>query len=196
MLMKQIVQVVAGLLLAVTLVACQAGGLPERSGPSSADLPTRGDVAAYQLGNGDELRLSVFGEPSLSGDFVVDGSGNVSLPLIGTVNVDGLTVEEFQAKVDRRLRDGYLNDPQVSAEVTSYRPYYILGEVNQPGEYPYTSGLTVLNAVATAQGFTYRANEKAVFIRTAGSQKERKVRLTSTTQVKPGDTIRIGERIF
>lgn len=194
--MKQIIQVFTGGLLALTLVACQTGGMAERPETSPADVVSRGNIAAYELGNGDELRVSVFGEPSLSGDFEVDGSGNVSLPLIGTVNVNGLTVEEFQATVDQRLRDGYLNDPQVSAEVMNYRPYYILGEVNQPGEYPYISGLTVLNAVATAQGFTYRANEKAVFIRPAGSQKEQKVRLTSMTEVKPGDTIRIGERIF
>ncbi|MEL6568197.1 MAG: SLBB domain-containing protein, partial [Pseudomonadota bacterium] len=84
----------------------------------------------------------------------------------------------------------------VSAEVTNYRPFYILGEVNRPDQYQYSSGLTVMNAVAAAGGFTYRANRRDVFIRSAGENTERKVTLTTTTQVRPGDTIRIGERIF
>ncbi len=179
--------------LVLGLSACQSGGV-DTSMPAE-DLQTI-TFTDYQLGSGDRLRVNVFGEPELSGEFVVDGAGEVSLPLIGNVRVVGMTVTAFQRDIERRLRNGYLNNPQISAEVTNYRPYYILGEVNQPGEYPYISGLTVMNAVATASGFTYRANKRHVFIRSDGQSSERKVELSSATPVQPGDTIRIDERIF
>lgn len=159
------------------------------------------DVAAienveYRLGSGDKIRLNVFGEEMLSGEFAVDGSGMVSLPLVGEVEASGQTVREFQKTVEAVLRDGYLNDPRVSAEVANFRPYYILGEVNKPGTYPYSDGLTVMNAVAVAEGFSYRANQKMVFIRRDGEEKEVQYPLTSTTRVRPGDTVRIAERLF
>ena len=98
--------------------------------------------------------------------------------------------------VTAALRDGYLHEPRVSAEVVNHRPFYILGEVNRPGEYPYLPDLTVLNAVATAQGFTYRANTRRVFVRRAGSHVEEAQPLTPDARVSPGDTLRIGERYF
>lgn len=150
----------------------------------------------YRLGPGDRIKLTVFGEADLSGEFAVDGTGQVSLPLIGEVAAANLSVHDFRKAVDAALRDGYLKDPRVSAEVVSFRPFFILGEVQKPGTYPYQNGLTVLNAVATAQGFTYRANERVVFIRRNGATTEEKVPLTSTTLVYPGDTIRISERFF
>lgn len=196
-----LILVLAGL----TLLAGCASDADATRGPApvvEAQTAETGPAASaradrdYRLGAGDQLRVTVFGEPDLSGDFEVSGAGEVSMPLVGTVSVEGMTVREFQDDVERRLGNGYLNNPRVSAEVTNYRPYYILGEVNQPGEYPYSNGLTVMNAVATAQGFTYRANKRVVFIRAAGREEERKVELTSSTPVRPGDTIRIGERIF
>jgi len=153
-------------------------------------------VEPYRLGNGDDLRITVFGEPELSGDFQVDGTGEISMPLIGSVQVSGMTLPELQSTIESRLRGGFLVNPQVSAEVTNYRPFFILGEVNRPDQYQFSSGLTVMNAVAAAGGFTYRANRREVFIRSAGENEERKVTLTTTTMVRPGDTIRIGERIF
>ena len=150
----------------------------------------------YRLGSGDEVRIIVFDEPDLSGEFVVDGDGMVSFPLIGEVGAEGRTVREFQSAVVASLRAGYLNDPRVNVEVLNFRPYYILGEVENAGEYPYTDGLTVINAVATAGGFSYRANTRRVFIRRAGSAEEIEVPLTATTPVQPGDTIRIAERFF
>lgn len=107
-----------------------------------------------------------------------------------------MTVRDFQTKVTTALADGYIRDPRVSAEVLNYRPFYILGEVNKPGEYPYTNGLTVLNAVATAGGFTYRANTKSVFIRRANEASEKAYPLSSVPAVAPGDTIRVAERFF
>jgi polysaccharide export outer membrane protein len=153
-------------------------------------------VPTYRLGADDKIRVITFGEDSLSGEFLIGGSGKVSLPLVGEVKAAGLTIPEFQKEVEAALKDGYLKDPHVSVEVLTYRPFYILGEVQKPGEYPYSNGLTVLNAVATANGFTYRANTKKVFIKRADSTNEEAFPLTSTTPVAPGDTIRIGERFF
>lgn len=194
--MKLFYQFATGLaLLAILLLgACQSAPMP--AGDTSPVAGPSDSATVYRLGNGDSLRVSVFGEEALSGDFDVDGAGNISMPLIGSVKVEGLTLPEFEAEVERKLRAGYLNEPRVSAEVTNYRPYYILGEVERPDEYTYSSGLTIMNAVAAAGGFTYRANRKFVFVRSEDSASERKVELTSTTPVNPGDTIRVGERIF
>ena len=150
----------------------------------------------YHLGSGDKLRVIVFGEESLSGEFLISGAGKISFPLIGDIDALGKTIPEIQAAIEAKLADGYLKQPKVSAEVLNYRPFYILGEVMKPGEYPYTNGLTVLNAVATASGFTYRADKKKVFIKRAATDEEKAQELTPTTPVEPGDTIRIGERFF
>ena len=150
----------------------------------------------YLLGPADKVRVTVYGEPSLSGEFFVTGSGLMSLPLIGEIKAGGMTVGQFQQAVQKALSDGYLKDPRVSAEVLTFRPFYILGEVEKPGTYPYTSGLTVLNAVATAGGFTYRADKKNVWIKHNGETTENKSELTPSIVVAPGETIRIGERFF
>ena len=159
------------------------------------EVPVR-TVPEYRLGSGDKIRVITFGEESLTGEFFIGGSGNVSLPLIGEVSAIGLSVSEFQGAVEAKLKEGYLKEPRVSVEVLNYRPFYILGEVEKPGTYPYTNGLTVLNAVATAEGFTYRANMRRVFIKRAEGEKEEEFPLTQETVVEPGDTIRIAERFF
>ena len=126
----------------------------------------------------------------------MDGTGAISLPLVGQVEALGLTTPELESKIVETLDGDYILNPRVSAEVINYRPYYILGEVGSPGEYPYTSGLTVLNAVAAAGGFTYRANKKVVYIKSVEAGDAQTYTLDTNTAVKPGDTIRIGERIF
>lgn len=153
-------------------------------------------VSDYRLASADKVRIAVFGEDALSGEFVINAEGKVALPLIGEVKAAGLTVAQLQDAVTQALSQGYLNQPRVTAQVLTYRPIYILGEVNRPGEYPYVPDLTVLNAVATAQGFTYRANTRRIFVRRAGSQTEEPQPLTADTRVSPGDTLRIGERYF
>lgn len=176
------------------LAACATAPAPAPAGPSTAT--TASTPTVYQLGTGDQIRISVFGQPDLSGQFVVDGTGAIALPLIGTIQAQGKSTTELEQTIYDRLIDGYVRDPQVSAEVINYRPFYILGEVSNPGEYPYTNNLTVLNAVASAGGFTYRANKRVVFIKSADANQEVTVTLDSTATVQPGDTIRIGERIF
>jgi len=152
--------------------------------------------ADYILGASDKVRITVYNEPTLTGEYSVNAKGTLAVPLIGDVTAQGRTTDAIKAEIETKLSDGYLKFPQVSIEVLSFRPYYILGEVNKPGEYPYSNGLTVLNAVATAQGFTYRAKKSKVFIKHAGEQVEAGEDLTSSTLVRPGDTIRIGERYF
>ncbi|MEM0986062.1 MAG: polysaccharide biosynthesis/export family protein [Pseudomonadota bacterium] len=191
-----ILTLVSAIIALGILSGCQQS--PVSSSTVETDpINTVNPSAAYELGNGDGLRVVVFGEPELSGEYQVDGVGNISMPLIGTFQVSGLTVEEFQERAEALYLDGdFLKAPRVSAEVTTFRPFYILGEVNNPGEYAYSSGLTVLKAVATAQGFTYRANRRVIFIRSNDATSERRVDLTDTTPVAPGDTIRIVERYF
>lgn len=181
-------------LLALAFLAggCASTPLGGTAEESSADRV----LDEYRLGAGDRVRVTVFGEPSLTGEFQVSSAGKISLPLVGDLQASDLTVAEFQRTVEVALMNGYLLEPRVSAEVLTYRPFFILGEVGSPGTYPYAAGLTVLNAVATAGGFTYRANTGRVYIRRAGTNAEESYPLTSRTRVAPGDTIRIGERLF
>jgi polysaccharide export outer membrane protein len=150
----------------------------------------------YTLGTGDQLRVIVFGETDLSGQFTVDDGGHVRLPLIGQVDAAGRTLHQFEGDVAAKLSQGYLKNPRVSVEVTNYRPFFIIGEVNKPGEYPYVNGMNVLNAVALAGGFTYRAREGEVYIKHAGSNEEEEVDVEAGGKVQPGDIIRVKERFF
>lgn len=159
---------------------------------------TPDDVAQlteYRLGPGDQLRITVFNEAELTGNYIVGSQGSISYPLVGEVHAASLTLAEFSAQLQTAL-GAYIRNPNVSAEVVNYRPFFILGEVQRPGTYPYSASLTVLNAVATAGGFTYRANQNRVFIRHANEQEERAYPLTIATPVLPGDTVRIAERLF
>lgn len=167
--------------------------------PLEAAPPAAGQRVAdqdYRLGSRDKVRIMVYGEPNLSGEFFVSGNGQISFPLIGDVQAANSTVQEFQARLEAALRQGYLKEPRVSVEVLTFRPFYILGEINKPGEYPYSNGLNVLNAVATAGGFTYRAQKKSVRIRRANESEEKTYPLTGDLIVSPGDTIRVTERFF
>ncbi|MDB5447712.1 MAG: periplasmic protein involved in polysaccharide export [Phenylobacterium sp.] len=185
-------------LAAMLLVVCFGLFASLAGGARAADTasePVR-VIPDYRLGSSDKIRVITFGEEALTGEFFIGGSGKVSMPLIGEVQAAGMTIPEFQQEVETALKNGYLKEPHVSVEVLTYRPFYILGEVQKPGEYPYSNGLTVLNAVATANGFTYRANTKRVYIKRVDTGAEQEFPLTSSTPVAPGDTIRIAERFF
>ena len=179
---------VAGLLL---LTACAGNAIPSLKGPAAGCA----EVAEYRLGSGDKLRVIVFGEEALSGEFDVDGTGTVSLPLIGLIQAKDLTLREFETEVGIKLRDGYLKDPRVSAEVLNYRPFYIFGEVEEPGEYPYTNGMTVLNAIAVGGGYTFRADKLRIYI-SRDQTTEVEYLLNTSVRVQPGDIVRIAERFF
>lgn len=181
--------------------------LPPPSTPTSPAASTAAPMAAsanpssitdenYRLGTRDKLRINVYGEQDLSGEFFVDDTGHVQLPLVGQVTAAGLTVHQFLDEVKTALSDGYLRDPKVSVEVQTFRPFYIMGEVNKPGEYPYESGLTVRRAVALAGGYTYRANDSKVYIRHVGTTDEITVNVSSDERIAPGDIVRVPERLF
>lgn len=179
---------------AVLLSACAGSGSVAPAGDRIAAQTNLAEE--YKLGVGDKLRVTVFNEASLSGEFAVGANGEISFPLIGNLPAAGQTPLQVAAALQRQLADGYLRDPRVSAEVTAYRPFYILGEVRAPGTYPYVVGLTVMNAIATAEGYTPRANKSLVFVRRLGSDQEVAYKLTPDLMVFPGDTIRLGERFF
>ena len=179
----------------LAVAGCGGRGGPVRDGAAATmavGLPTY----SYPLSGGDKLRVIVFGDPQLGGDFTIGGSGFISLPLIGEVEATGLTSAQLGQRIAGRLAQGYLKEPRVAVEVLSTRPFYILGEVNKPGEYPFTDGLTVEAAVARAGGYSYRATRGSVMIKRAGEPVEREYALTPGTPVAPGDTIRIKERWF
>lgn len=181
--------------LLIGVAGCAAG--PELATEvATVDAGVERVIPEYRLGVADKVRVNVFGEEALTGEFLVGSGGKVSLPLIGEVQAAGLTISQFQSEIAEALKQGYIMEPRVSAEVLNYRPFYILGEVNKPGEYPYTNNLSVMNAVATAEGFTYRADARRVYIKRADAVGEQAFPLTTSTQVAPGDTIRIGERFF
>ena len=181
--------------MALLLGACGGASLPvATAGDRYVGQPAGSEE--YKLGVGDKVRLTVFNEPTISGEFSVAANGTLSVPLIGDVPAIGKGPAELGALIQSRLADGYLRTPQVSVEVTAYRPFFILGEVKSPGQYPYVSGLTVLNAIATAQGFTPRADHTRAFIRRSGEAEEQPYRLTPDLRILPGDTVRLGERYF
>ena len=150
----------------------------------------------YTLGSGDKLRATVFGHPDLSGQFLVDGSGKISFPLIGDVEAGGHTVRELEQVIVDKLKPDYLKNPNVSVEVLNYRPFYIIGEVKNPGSYPYVNGMVIINAVALAGGYTYRAREDRLYITRAKDPERKKQSVDQETVVFPGDVIEVPERFF
>jgi polysaccharide export outer membrane protein len=182
------------LLLAAVLVAWAAAGMPLAWAQSSS---TQSALAAYTLGAGDRLRVNVFGEEDISGEFEVDGQGFVSFKLVGRINVLGQSLQQTESLLSARLKDGgYLLDPKVNIEVLNFRPFFILGEVEKRGQYPYVNGMTVANAVAIAGGYTYRANKNRVTVQRFNDPQKREQGATEDTAVLPGDIIRVPERFF
>jgi protein involved in polysaccharide export with SLBB domain len=182
---------IASLLLAFTLMlsACASDG-PAAGTAQNAPPPV------YRLGTGDKLHITVFGEDNLSGDYTVTQTGDIVLPLAGNIHAAGLTVPQLQLAVITAFGKGYVHDPRVTIDASNLHPFFVLGEVNKPGQYAYISDLTVMDAVATAQGFTYRADASYVYIRHAREASEQGYPLTAAMAVQPGDTIRVTQRYF
>lgn len=151
---------------------------------------------AYRLGAGDEIQLTVFGHKDLSGNFTVTGAGVVALPLIGNVKAGGLALLEFEQRVVKKLQPDYLKNPRISVEVVAYRPFFIIGEVKRPGSYPFVHGMTVVNAVALAGGYTRRAREDELVIIREHNVSRTIEAAGPQTRVSPGDVIEIPERLF
>ncbi|MDE3114584.1 MAG: polysaccharide export protein [Pseudomonadota bacterium] len=181
----------------VTIAATAAYAASATSQATVGAAPSRVTAdPGYRLGTGDTVHITVFGETDLTGDYSIDGTGDMRMPLIGQIKAAGLTIPDLENAIQAKLASGYLRDPKISAVVTNYRPFYIIGEVNKPGEYPYASGMNVLTAVALAGGFTYRADDTDVDIRHKGSTKEISVPADQTSKIEPGDIITVSERFF
>lgn len=159
-------------------------------------LPSKGGATSIKLQAGDKIKLTVFGEDKISGEYELDPSGYLSLPLAGTVPAAGHTKIELEQAVASKLKSNYLRDPKVTVDVVAYRPIYVLGEVQRPGEYPFRSGLNVMSALAVAGGVTYRASNSRVLIQRFGEQSLREHALDASIAIMPGDVIRLPERYF
>lgn len=184
------------------LAACDSvSDVASNNGISAAATATGADDQAVappelKLSPGDKLRVTVFGEDKLSGDFDIDPSGYVSVPLGGTVMAAGLSKRELEDVLTKKFKGDYLRDPKVTVDVVSFRPFYILGEVEKPGEYPYKGNLNVLTAIAIAGGSTFRASNSTVQIKRANETKLRDYPLAAAIPIYPGDLIRVPERYF
>ena len=153
--------------------------------------------ADYKLGPNDRVRIIVFGQPTLTGEYSLDGNGVLAFPLIGNVPAQGVTTSQLQKTIATKLSPDYLVSPSVSAEVVTRRPFYVIGEVRKPGNYPYVTDMTAVNAVAMAGGFTYRARKNDFYIKRL-DQTGKMVRIPATggTVLQPGDTLEVRERRF
>ncbi len=177
------------LLLTLVLFACTPGD----------DLPDLAPLAGteYRLAPGDAVRLIVFGEENMTGDFRINESGLIAVPLLGTVPAKGLSIRELEGAIASGLsRAGLLHNPSVTAEITAYRPIFVLGEVNKPGQYTYLPGMTVVTAAAVAGGFTYRAVSDYAAVIRASDGEARESKANRQAFVQPGDVITFFERRF
>lgn len=150
----------------------------------------------YRLGPGDQVRVTVFGNKDLSGNFTVDGSGIVSLPLIGDIEASGFSLKAFKNNIISALKPDYLKNPSVSIEILKYRPFYIIGEVQRPGSYSFVHGMTIVNAVAMAGGYTRRAKEGSPMVTRGNGDSVTKKSVDQDALVLPGDVIEIPQRFF
>jgi polysaccharide export outer membrane protein len=188
MIRQRISAVVSAASLAVFLAGCS-------DRPPLMD-PAPALTGPYRLDSGDQLRIVVYDQPSLSNMYQVDQSGQVNFPLIGDVAAREATVDEVAQRIEASLATAYLREPDVTVEVAAYRPFFVLGEVGNPGQYAYVPGITAETAIAVAGGFTERANKRVVRVsRTVNGQLyESRIRVTET--IRPGDTVYVPEGLF
>jgi polysaccharide export outer membrane protein len=180
----------AALAVAVLIAGCAANSISEAEQKTLAATAT----APAKLQPGDKIKITVYGEDKLSGDFQLDQAGQISLPLAGTIKAQGLTQTELEKALAKKFRSEYLKDPKVTVTIATLQPYYIMGEVEKPGQYPYQSGLNVLTALAIAGGPTYRANRNTVEIQRNGETAMHDYPISTTVPILPGDVIKVPER--
>ncbi len=171
----------------ICVILCGLAQVPHASAQSTN---------AYTLGSGDKVHVTVFGEKDLTGDYDVDDQGFVALPLIGQVHVGGMTMDQAQQVITSKYGANYLVNPRVSVGVINYRPFFILGEVKSPGSYPYVSGMTVLNAIALAGGYTPRGNPNDILVKHANDSSGNEQPIGENAPVLPGDIIRVRQKLF
>ena len=168
---------------------------PAYNAYAAAPAPARND-AAYKLDAGDKLRVVVYGQEGLTNSYAIDASGSITIPLIGQVPARGRSPASLAAEISARLRNGYIREPSVAVEIESYRPFFILGEVQAPGQYPYVPNMTVESAVAIAGGFSPRAKRDIVTLTHTEANGAARYVVPLGTSLSPGDTVYVGERWF
>jgi polysaccharide export outer membrane protein len=182
------------------------GGVPYTSGTTAygAVLPRNvANVAngpqvegGYTLGPGDRVKITIFNEPELSGEYQLDGNGNIRLPLIGMMRAAGYTAGGLEGWIRAALVPNYVREPRINVEITGYRPIYVVGAVVKPGQYSYVSDMTLAQAVAMAGGLTPQAKSSAVYVRHEGEMKEESIASTTPLLIRPGDTVRVDTTLF
>ena len=178
--------------MAFLVSGCAGAVLSEAEQQSLAAAAT----TAPKLQPGEKIRIKVFGEDGLSGDYQIDQSGQISLPLAGTIQAQGLTQAELEHALAKKFRSQYLKNPKVTVTIATLQPYYMMGEVKTPGQFPYQSGLNVLTALAIAGGPTYRASRSKVEIQRRGETSMREYPISASVPILPGDVIKVPERYF
>lgn len=195
--MASLILRMAACLACALLAACEGATTVGRvTQEDQQALIAQSASAAPKLQSGEKIKVTVFGEDRLSGEYEIDPAGFVSLPLAGTVKAAGMSKVQLEQELARKFRGQYLRNPKVTVDVSSFRPFYILGEVTKPGEYAFKSGLNVMSAIALAGGSTYRASRSNVLIQHAGETGFKEYPLAPNIPVTPGDLIRLPERYF
>ena len=178
--------------MAILVSGCSAGTLSETETKSLAAAAT----GPAKLQPGDKITVYVYGEDKLSGEYQLNQSGQISLPLAGTIEAKGLTQSELEQALAKKFRSEYLKQPKVTVTIASLQPYYVMGEVEKPGEFAYKSGLNVLTALAIAGGPTYRASRSTVQIQRRGETSMREYPISASVPILPGDVVKVPERYF
>lgn len=173
-----------------------AGTAMAQSSPKEAMPQSGTSDSTYKLGIADKIQINVFNQPDLSGEYQLDGEGRIFMPLIGRVEAVGLTAAELEKVLVDMLKPDYLVNPRIFIQVGIYKPYYLVGEALGTGPFPYVSGMTYLQAIANAGGFTYRAKKDYVYVIRADDPSQTEIKLDVDEKVQPGDIIRIAERLF
>ncbi len=177
---------IAVAVMSLLVTACDQRTIPKTHAAAKAET-------SYFLGPGDIVRIDVFGDQALSGEHQVNASGEIAVPLIGNVTANGITPDKLKKKIEEQLAE-YMRDPKVSVQTITYRPVYVVGEVNSPGRYEYEDGMTVINAIAVAGGYTYRAKKESYIIDRKATGES--VAATANSPLLPGDVITVRERYF
>jgi protein involved in polysaccharide export with SLBB domain len=183
---------VAALLIGLSVAGCYT----DFGAVVPAENPVERSVVTTSLQPGDRLKVTVYGEENLNGIYDIDSAGNVSLPLAGTLRAAGRGKRELEGEITARYRSEYLQDPKVTVDFVALHPFYMMGEVEHPGEFAYRPGLNLVSAVSMAGGLTYRGSRSSALIRHAGEPVWKEYAILPTVMVAPGDIIRIPERYF
>jgi len=182
--------------VAVQLAGCGTVGDQGVATPADVQATATAATAVPRIQGGEKIKITVYNEPTLSGDYDIDPNGVVSLPLAGSVQAVGLTQPQLEQELAKRFKTEYLRNPKVTVTILQYRPIYFVGEIGKPGEFPYKPGLNILTAMAMAGGGTYRANRNYVLIQHFGETATKEYPQTAATMILPGDLIRVPERYF